>query len=61
MVYVDSDHAGDTVNRISRTGFVIFLNYGPIYWIPKKQTSCEKRSFGSELCAMKQATRYVRG
>ena len=24
-VYVDSDHAGDTVTRMSRTGFIIFL------------------------------------
>ena len=26
MVYVNSDHDGDTVTRRSRTGFVIFLN-----------------------------------
>ena len=55
-VYVDSDHAGDTVTRRSRTGFVIFLNGAPIYWNSKKQTSCETSSFGSKFCAMKQAT-----
>ena len=60
-VYVDSDHAGDTVIRISRTGFVIFLNGAPIYWNSKQQTSCETSSFGSEFCAMKQATEYVKG
>ena len=60
MVYVDSDHAGDKVIRRSRTGFVIFLNTEPIYWISKKQTSCETSSFGSEFCAMKQAKEYVR-
>ena len=60
-VYVDSDHAGDTVTRRSRTGFIIFLNSAPIYWSSKKQTSCETSSFGSEFCAMKQATEYVRG
>ena len=60
-VYVDSDHAGDTVTRISRTGFVIFLNGAPIYWISKKETSCETSSFGSEFCAMKQATEYIKG
>ena len=60
-VYVDSDHAGDTVTRRSRTGFVIFLNGAPIYWKSKKQTSCETSSFGSEFCAMNQATEYVKG
>ena len=59
-VYVDSDHAGDTVTHRSRIGFVIFLNGAPIYWNSKKQTSCETSSFGSELCAMKQATEYVK-
>ena len=60
-VYVDSEHAGETVTRRYRTGFVIFLNGAPIYWNSKKQTSCEKSSFGSEFCAMKQATEYVKG
>ena len=60
-VYVDTDHAGETVTRRSRSGFVIFLNGAPIYWSSKKQTSCETSSFGSELCAMKQATEYVKG
>ena len=30
-VYVDSNYAGDTVTRRSRTGFFIFLNSAPIY------------------------------
>ena len=60
-VYVDSDHAGDTVTRSSRTGFVISLIGAPIYWNPKKQTSCETSSFVSELYAMKHATDYVKG
>ena len=60
-LYVDSDHAGDTVTRRSRTGFVIFLNGSPIYWNSKNQTSCETSSFGSEFCAVKQAIEYVKG
>ena len=59
--YVDSDHAWDTVTRRSSTGFVILLNGAPIYWNYKKQNSCETSYFGSELCAMKQATYYVKG
>jgi len=37
--FFDSDHAGDTTTRHSRTGFIIFLNSAPIYWFSKKQTS----------------------
>ena len=60
-VYVDADHAGDELTRRSRTGFIVFLNNAPIYWMSKKQASCETSTFGSEFCAMKQATEYVRG
>ena len=59
--FVDSDHAGDTVTRRSRTGFIIFLNSAPIYWYSKKQGSIETSSFGSEFIAMKQCCEYVRG
>ena len=59
--YVDSDHAGDSVTRRSRTGFLVFLNSALVYWISKKQTAIETSSFGSEFTAMKQCTEYVRG
>jgi hypothetical protein len=60
-VYVDSDHAGDTITRRSRTGFLVYLNCSLIHWMSKKQTSIETSSFGSEFMAMKAATEYVRG
>ena len=59
--YVDSDHAGDSVTRRSRTGFLIYLNSAPIYWTLKKQTSIETSSFGSEFIAMKVCCEYLRG
>ena len=59
--FVDSDHAGDSVTRRSRTGFIIFLNSAPIHWHSKKQTSIETSSFGSEFVAMKQCCEYIRG
>ena len=59
--YVDADHATDTMTRKSRTGFLVFLNSAPIYWKSQKQAGCETSSFGSEFCAMKQCTEYVRG
>ena len=51
--FVDANHAGDTVTRRSRTGFLVYLNSAPVYWMSKKQTSLETSSFGSEFCAMK--------
>ena len=60
-VFVDSDHAGDTVTRRSRIGFLEYLNNALVYWTSKKQTGVETSSFGSEFMAMKHATEYVRG
>jgi len=59
--YVDADHTGDRLTRISRTGFVVKLNSAPIYWMSKKQTSVETSSFGSEFIALKTACEYLRG
>ena len=54
--YVDADHAADTTTRRSRTGFLVYLNSSPIYWMSKKQASVESSSFGSGFAAMKQCT-----
>ena len=59
--FVDSDHAGDLITRRSRTGFIIFLNFAPIYWNSKKQGSVETSSFGSEFMALKNCCEYIRG
>ena len=59
--YADADHAGDLVTRRSRTGFLVFLNCAPVYWMSKKQTSVESNSFGSKFIAMKQCTKYIHG
>ena len=60
-LFVDADHASDTVTRRSRSGFLCYLNCAPITWFSKKQTSVETSSFGSEFVAMKHGTEYVRG
>ena len=59
--FKDSDHAGDSITRRSRTGFFVFLNRAPIYWTSKKQGSCETSSFGSEFIALKSCCEYIRG
>ena len=60
-VWVDSDHAGESITHRSRTGYIIFLNGSPIYWFPKKIPSIETSTFRYEFCAMKQATDFIWG
>ena len=45
--YVEDDHAGDSITRRSRTGFLAYLNMAPVYWMSKKQTSVDTSSFES--------------
>ena len=59
--FVDVDDAGDKITRRSRTGFIIFLDNALIYWMSKKQNTCETSTFSSELVAMKTAMEYIRG
>eukprot|EP00804_Cyclotella_cryptica_P004574 CCRYP_006921-RA/>CCRYP_006921-RA protein AED:0.18 eAED:0.18 QI:0/-1/0/1/-1/0/1/0/109 len=60
-MFVDSNHAGEKVSRRSRTGFVIFLNYGMIDWLSKKQSTVETSVFGMEFCAMKHGIEKLCG
>ena len=59
--FVDSDHAGDSVTRRSRTGFFVYCNNALVYWMSKKQTTVKTATFGSEFNAMKACTEYIRG
>ena len=61
IAFVDADLAGNKVTRNSRTGFIIYLNQAPIYWLSKKQNGVESSTFGSEFIAMKQCCEYIRG
>ena len=59
--YADVIHAGDPITRRYQTGFLVYLNMAPVYWMSKKQTIVETSSFGSEFISMKQCTEYVHG
>jgi len=50
--FVDVDHATDSMTCKPRTGFLVFLNSAPIYWMSKKQTCVETSSFGFEFRMM---------
>ena len=57
--FVDSDHAGNTVTRMSQTGLLLFVNRAPIIWYSKRQNTVETSTFGSEFIAMKTAVEKI--
>ena len=59
--FMDADHAGESLTRMSRTGFIVMLNNAPIYGCSKKQSTIETSTSGREFMAMKQAAKYLRG
>ena len=57
--FVDANHAGNTVNRRSQTGVLIFVNKAPILWFSKRQPPVESSTFGAEFCAMKTSIEMI--
>ena len=56
---VDSDHAGNTVTRMSQTGLLLFVNRAPIVWYSNRQNTVETSTFGIEFIAMKTAVEQI--
>lgn len=59
--FVDANHAGNTSNRRSQTGILIFVNRAPVLWYSKRQNTVEASTFGSEITAMKNAIELIEG
>ena len=59
-LFKDSDHAGDKMTRRSRTGYIIYGNNAPLYWLSRRQGTCETSVFGAEFVALKQGLEQVR-
>ena len=57
--FVDANHAGDTSNRRSHTGILIFVNRSPIHWFSKQQSTVEASTFGAEFNAMKTSVEMI--
>ena len=58
--FVDASHACDVVTCCSQTGIIIFLNWAPIHWYSKRQSTVEGSTFGSEYIAMKTAVEMIK-
>lgn len=55
-VYADADFAKDQIGRKSKTGYVIFLNGGPIAWNSSLQSIVAQSTSEAELYALVEAT-----
>jgi hypothetical protein len=60
LIYSHSDWAGDSVNRISITGFIIYLLGTPICWRIKDQKGVTLSSSQAEYVAMSEALKEIR-
>jgi histone deacetylase 1/2 len=60
LIYTDSDWAGDKDNRISVSGFIIFLLGAPIMWRSKGQRSVSLSSSEAEFYALSEASKEIK-
>ena len=60
VVYSDSDWAGDKENRMSITGFIIFVHGVPITWKSRQQKSLAMSSSEAEYYALTEAAKEVK-
>ena len=60
IVYSDSDWAGDKENRMSITGFIIFVHGVPITWKSRQQKSLAMSSSEAEYYALTEAAKEVK-
>ena len=58
--FVDSDHGGDQINQISRTGILVLLNSDPIMWYLKQKNTVDNSTFCSEFLAINQAVEMLK-
>ena len=58
--FVDSDHGGDQINQIPRTGILVLLNSDTIMWYLKQKNIVDNSTFCSEFLATNQAVEMLK-
>ena len=53
IAFVDANHAGNVVTRLSHSGIIILVQKNPIIWFSKRQNTVEAATFGSEFFALR--------
>ena len=57
--YCDADFAMDLDDRKSRSGFILFVNHGPVFWASRKQASCASSTTEAEYLAASSTTKEI--
>ena len=57
--YCDADNAMDLDDRKSRSGFVLFVNHGPVFWASRKHASCASSTTEAEYLAASSTTKEI--
>jgi hypothetical protein len=57
--YSDADFAMDLDDRKSRSGFILFVNHGPVFWASRKQASCASSTTEAEYLAASSTTKEI--
>jgi hypothetical protein len=58
-VYVDADHAHDTISQRSMTAILLFMNNTPMGWYSKQQRTVETATYRAELAVARIATNMI--
>lgn len=58
--YVDADWAGDIVDRISTTGYIVKFYDNVIYWKSKKQNGVTKSTTAAEYVALSECVSEIK-
>lgn len=57
--YCDADFAMDIDDRKSRSGYILFVNHGPVFWASRKQASCASSTTEAEYLAASSTTKEI--
>ena len=55
--YSDADFAMDLDDQKLRSGYILFVNHGPVFWASRKQASCASSTTEAEYLAASSTTK----
>ena len=57
--YSDTDFAMDLDDQKSRSGYILFVNHGPVFWASRKQASCASSTTKAKYLVVSSTTNEI--